>query len=118
MILRKLATVHCIILLGGLAIGCVGLTPPEKPVVIHKTESNSYEKIGESEKIWLVRSVEKVLVYSNGQQVKSSRQELLLCNGKGGGLPKCKPVRIICGDGSGNCHSFADMMTSAPPSSP
>ena len=115
--IRAAAATLMTVFLGWLSMGCAALSEPvgrsaipKAPIVVKETESNSYEKIGEAERIWLVRNVEKSLIYSNGQQVKENHQELLLCVDKGGALPQCKPVRIVCGDGTGKCHSHADMM--------
>ncbi len=75
--------------------------------IVGVTQSSSFEKVGDTEYIWLVRNVDRVTFYSDGSQTPEKQQELLLCQSSDGTMGKCSPVHITCGNPGVQCHERA-----------
>ena len=108
-IIYRISGVGSLLSLGLLSsVQCI---PPVSAVpevkVVGVTQSHSFEKMGDTEYIWLVRNVEKVTFYSDGSKTPQKQQELLLCQSSNGEMGKCSPVHITCGDPGVQCHGRA-----------
>jgi len=86
-------------------IPAVSAVPEVKVVKVAK--SHSFEKLGNTEFLWLVRNVEEVTIYSDGKRIPEKKQELLLCQSSDGKMGRCSPVHITCGDPGVQCHGYA-----------
>jgi len=75
--------------------------------VVSVAKSHSFEKMGDTKFLWLVRNVEEVTFYSDGKKVPQKKQELLLCQSSDGRMGRCAPVHITCGDPGVQCHGYA-----------